>query len=59
MADHVVVVGASLSNGLLTVDLRREVPEAMRPRRIEIGAPSPSRPRKQIEGKPEGERKAA
>ncbi|WP_207539590.1 Hsp20 family protein [Sabulicella rubraurantiaca] len=38
LADHVKVVGASLSDGLLTINLRREVPEAMRPRRIEIGA---------------------
>lgn len=37
LADHVKVVGASLSDGLLTIDLRRDVPEARRPRRIEIG----------------------
>ena len=37
LADHVKVVGASLADGLLTIELRREVPEAMRPRRIEIG----------------------
>ena len=37
LADHVKVVGANLTDGLLTVDLKREVPEAMRPRRIEIG----------------------
>jgi molecular chaperone IbpA len=36
LADHVKVQSASLSNGLLTVELVREVPEAMRPRRIEI-----------------------
>jgi molecular chaperone IbpA len=36
LADHVKVVGASLENGLLTVDLKREVPEALKPRRIEI-----------------------
>jgi len=38
LADHVKVTGANLENGLLTVDLVREVPEAMKPRRIEIGA---------------------
>ena len=36
LADHVQVTGASLENGLLHVDLVREVPEAKRPRRIEI-----------------------
>ncbi|MCB1909599.1 MAG: Hsp20 family protein [Rhodocyclaceae bacterium] len=40
LADHVKVVGASLDNGLLNIELVREVPEAMKPRRIEIGAPS-------------------
>ncbi|CAN7729430.1 MULTISPECIES: Hsp20 family protein [Neorhizobium] len=40
LADHVKVVGASLTNGLLTVDLKREIPEAMKPRRIEIAADS-------------------
>jgi molecular chaperone IbpA len=37
LADHVVVTGASLDNGLLHVDLVREIPEAQKPRRIEIG----------------------
>ncbi len=37
LADHVVVKGAAYTDGLLTIDLAREVPEAMRPRRIEIG----------------------
>ncbi|WP_363348135.1 Hsp20 family protein [Methylocystis echinoides] len=37
LADHVVVTGASLVNGLLHVDLVREIPEAQKPRRIEIG----------------------
>lgn len=38
LADHVKIVGATLLNGLLTVDLKREIPEEMRPRRIEIAA---------------------
>lgn len=37
LADHVVVKGANLENGLLHVDLVREVPEAKKPRRIAIG----------------------
>ncbi len=36
LADHIKVVGASLDNGLLHVDLAREIPEAMKPRKIEI-----------------------
>jgi len=36
LADHVQVSGASLKNGLLHVDLVREIPEAMKPRRIAI-----------------------
>jgi molecular chaperone IbpA len=41
LADHIVVKGASLENGLLHVDLAREVPEAHKPRRIEIGTSGP------------------
>jgi len=37
LADHVKVVGASLENGLLHIDLERELPEAMKPRTIKIG----------------------
>ena len=37
LADHVEVTTASLDNGLLTVSLKREIPEAMKPRSIEIG----------------------
>lgn len=36
LADHVKVVAADLANGLLHVTLEREVPEAMRPRRIPV-----------------------
>ena len=36
LADYVVVKGATLENGLLHVDLERELPEAMKPRTIEI-----------------------
>jgi molecular chaperone IbpA len=37
LADHVEVEGATFDNGLLHIDLVRRVPEAMKPRRIEIG----------------------
>lgn len=38
LADHVRVSGASLQNGLLTIALHREVPEALKPRRIAISS---------------------
>jgi molecular chaperone IbpA len=38
LADHVVVKGARLENGLLHVDLERELPEAMKPRAIPIAS---------------------
>jgi molecular chaperone IbpA len=38
LADHVKVIGANLDSGLLTIDLVRELPEAMKPRKIEIAA---------------------
>ena len=53
LADHVKVVGADLADGLLTIELRREVPEAMRPRRIEISGGNVlrgPRPQQQMEG---------
>jgi molecular chaperone IbpA len=38
LADHVKVKDARLENGLLTIELVREVPEEMKPRRIEVQA---------------------
>jgi molecular chaperone IbpA len=38
LADFVQVRSASFDNGLLTIELKREIPEAMKPRKIEIGA---------------------
>ena len=37
LADHMKVTGAGLENGLLHIDLMREVPEALKPRTIAIG----------------------
>lgn len=51
LADYVDVVDAHLHDGLLTIDLRRELPEAMKPRRIEIGSGQLGQPSKQIEAK--------
>lgn len=42
LADHVRVAGAKLEHGLLTIDLVRELPELLKPRKIEIGAATPS-----------------
>lgn len=39
LADYVVVKAASYDNGVVAIDLAREVPDALKPRRIEIGAP--------------------
>ena len=44
LADHIVVKGGSLNNGLLHIDLARELPEAMKPRTIKISAARSARP---------------
>jgi molecular chaperone IbpA len=44
LADHIKVVGAILENGMLHVDLAREVPEAAKPRKIAIGTGQPEHP---------------
>ena len=38
LADHIEVTGGSLENGLLTIDLKRVIPEALKPRTIKIAA---------------------
>jgi len=48
LAEHVEAVGANLNNGLLTVDLKREIPEAMKPRRIPV-ATGPVAPRLDVD----------
>ena len=54
LADYVVVTDANLVNGLLTLTLKRELPEALKPRRVEIGVGQPL-----IEGEMETTAKAA
>ena len=51
LADHLKVTGASIDNGLLHVDLVREVPEAMKPRTIKIGTVEPQSPPRVTEQK--------
>ena len=50
LADHVQVKGANFENGLLKIELVRDIPEAMKPRKIAIGQ-SGSNATKQIEQK--------
>ena len=40
LAHHVRVTKANLEHGLLSVELEREIPEQLRPRRIEVGVPT-------------------
>ena len=40
LADYVIVTEAKLADGLLSISLKRELPEALKPRRIEIATPS-------------------
>jgi len=49
LADHIKVTGAHLENGFLSLDLVREVPEAMKPRSIKIASTGTPKP-KVIEG---------
>ena len=55
LADYVKVADAHLENGILTIDLEREVPEAMKPRSIKIASGAPeslvSKAKKVLEGK--------
>jgi molecular chaperone IbpA len=44
LGDHVEIAGASLDRGILTVELERRIPEAMKPRTIQIAASQASRP---------------
>lgn len=65
LADHVKVARAALENGLLSVDLVREVPEELKPRRIAIGSAEDAAvagdagKKKQISQDAEPQRKAA
>nr|WP_295106467.1 Hsp20 family protein [uncultured Caulobacter sp.] len=42
LTDYLVVVDADLSNGLLSIALKRELPEALKPRTVEIKSAAPS-----------------
>ena len=53
LADHVEVRGASLANGLLHIDLVREIPEAMKPRSVKIESAGKGKSAQTIEHKKE------
>ena len=53
LADHIVVDGADLQNGLLHVGLKRVVPEALKPRRIAIGGAQAAAPTIANDSQPE------
>ena len=50
LADHVFVTDAQLADGLLSISLKRELPEAMKPRRIEITSGAAAPQQELIEG---------
>jgi len=45
LADHIQVRGADLKDGLLSIELKREIPEAMKPKKIDIGGSQPQHDR--------------
>jgi len=51
LADHMKVIGASLNNGLLKIDLVREVPEEMKPRRIAVATADGTAQAEQVEAR--------
>lgn len=59
LADHVLVTGADLKNGLLVVDLRREIPDALKPRTIAIGTQPSANDKNLTAPKPSNKVKAA
>ena len=50
LADHIQVRGADLKDGLLSIELVREIPEAMKPRKIDIGGSQSQQERSAIGG---------
>ncbi len=49
LADHVEVVGAQLQNGLLHIELKREIPEEMKPRKIAVQTSKASNTNKRVQ----------
>ena len=45
LADHIQVTGATMENGLLHIDLKREIPESLKPRKVAISASNANAPK--------------
>jgi molecular chaperone IbpA len=56
LADHIQVRGADMKDGLLSVELKREIPEAMKPKKIEIGSSSGEDAKQKSIGQPASDR---
>ena len=56
LADHIQVRGADLKDGMLSIELVREIPEAMKPRKIEIGGAQPKHDQIEATAKEETEK---
>ncbi len=59
LADHVRVTQADLKNGLLVIELQREIPEALKPRTIAIGTKAVANDKKLTQSKPSKKADAA
>lgn len=59
LADHIQVRGADLKDGMLAIELVREIPEAMKPRKVEIGGSQPRHDRIEATAKEEKEAEQA
>ncbi len=59
LADHIQVRGADLKDGMLAIELVREIPEAMKPRKIEIGGTQPQHDQIEAKAKEEKETEQA
>ena len=53
LADHIQVKGADLKDGLLAIELVREIPEAMKPRKINVGGSAPKHDQIEATAEPE------
>lgn len=59
LGEHQEVIGARLEKGLLTIDIKRELPEALKPRRIAIEGSAPAKLARKAKKLIEGAKKAA
>ena len=55
LADHIQVRGADLKDGLLAIELVREIPEAMKPKKISIGGSAPKHDQIEATAEPQAE----